>query len=379
MRGLEVPERTEDFTADPVELFFDLAFVYAYSQLVGVLVHDPDWNHVGRVGLLFALLWLPWSQFTWSANAVSGNSRTVRLLFLAATVFSVPMAASVSTAFDDGGPVFAICLAAITIIGMAMLALSDDTETSEQAAATEWISINVVALTLLVVGSFLDDGARVGAWIASSVVVLYAMVRAGRGDWVIRPGHFAERHGLITIIALGEVIVAIGIAVVASLEEGAGLAADTVAALAASGGFAGLLWWSYFDRPARALEHRATELSGRDLSRYVRDVYTWGHAPIVAGIIFAAAALEEITLHPGHELSVNFRAMLVGGLALTVLGVAAGVWRAFEAIAKERIVAGIVLAAIAAVAGGLDGVYLLVLVDLVILVTLVVEHRRIEH
>ena len=126
MKGITVPERTEDFTADPVELFFDLAFVYAYSQLVGVLVHDPDWVHVGRAGLLFALLWLPWSQFTWSANAVSGNGRMVRTLFLVATAISVPMAASVSTAFDDGGPVFALCLGAITVIGMSVQLLSED-------------------------------------------------------------------------------------------------------------------------------------------------------------------------------------------------------------------------------------------------------------
>ena len=117
---------------------------------------------------------------------------------------------------------------------------------------------------------------------------------------------------------------------------------------------------------------------GRGLSRYVRDVYTWAHAPIVAGIIFAAAALEEITLHPSDPLDVDFRVMLAGGLALTIVGVAAAIWRAFRAIAKERIVAGVVLAAIAGLAGDLDGVWLLVLVDLVILVTLLVEHRRIE-
>ncbi len=170
------------------------------------------------------------------------------------------------------------------------------------------------------------------------------MIRTG-------PGHLPERHGLITIIALGEVIVAIGISVVAALEEDAGLTADTVIALAASGVFACLLWWAYFDRPGPALEHRAADFDGRGLSRYVRDVYTWCHAPFVAGIILAAAGLEAITLHPRDPLSVNFRAMLIGGLALTVIGIAAAVWRAFRTIAKERLVAG---------------------------VALVVEHRRIE-
>ncbi len=378
MRGIAVPERTEDFTADPVELFFDLAFVYAFSQLVGHLVHEPDWAGVGQAALLFMLLWLPWSQFTWSANAVSGNGRRVRILFLAATAVSVPMAASVSTAFDDGGPVFAICLGTITLIGMATMGLGTEMEASERASLAQWVSINTVSLTLLVVGSFLDTGPRTVAWIGTVIVIFVAMGMAGGGDWVIRPGHFAERHGLIIIIALGEVIVAIGIPVVATLEAGAGLTRLTVVALGAAGVFAGLLWWGYFDRPGPALEHHAGTLSGRDLSRYVRDTYTWFHAPIVAGIILSAAALEEITLHPDHELPLNFRVMLVGGLALTIFGIAAGVWRAFRAIAKERLVAGIVIAALAAAAGSIDGVELLVLVDAVIFATLIIEHRRIE-
>ncbi len=379
MRGIAVPERTQDFTADPVELFFDLAFVYAFSQLVGNLVHHPDWSGVGRSALLFGLLWLPWSQFTWSANAVSGNDRRVRALFLVATAVSVPMAASVSTAYEDGGPVFAVCLGVITLIGMATMALGDDMEASERSSLAQWVSINVVALLLLVVGSSLDEGPRTVAWLASLAVVLFAMGMAGRGDWVIRPGHFAERHGLIIIIALGEVIVAIGIPVVAALEAGAGLGTTTVVALVASGAFAGLLWWGYFDRPGPALEHHAGSLADKDLSRYVRDVYTWFHAPIVAGVILAAAALEEITLHPNHELPANFRVMLVGGMSLIIAGVAAGVWRAFRAVAKERLVAAVVLAALATAAGSVDGVVLLVLVDVVILATLVVEHRRIEH
>lgn len=379
MKGITVPERTEDFTADPVELFFDLAFVYAYSQLVGVLVHDPDWVHVGRAGLLFALLWLPWSQFTWSANAVSGNGRMVRTLFLVATAISVPMAASVSTAFDDGGPVFALCLGAITVIGMSVQLLSEDLGEGERAAIARWISIGIGAIALLVAGSFVDDGLRIALWCGSAAVVLGAMILAGRGEWVVRPGHFAERHGLIIIVALGEVIVAIGLAVVSSLEEGAGLPAETIIALAASGAFACLLWWGYFDRPARALEHRAESIEGgQALGRYVRDVYTWAHAPLVAGIILAAAALEEITLHPSDALAVEFRTMLIGGLALTIVGVGGAIWRAFRAVAKERLACGVVLVALAAAAGDLDGVWLLVLVDLVILVTLLVEHRRIE-
>jgi low temperature requirement protein LtrA len=110
MRGLEVPDRTEDFTADPVELFFDLAFVFAFSQLVHMLIVHPDWEHVGKAAMIFLLLWLPWTQFTWSANAVPGNQRSVRLGFLVATVASVPMGAAVDTAFDGSGALFAFPL-----------------------------------------------------------------------------------------------------------------------------------------------------------------------------------------------------------------------------------------------------------------------------
>ena len=98
MKGVDLPPAEDDFTADPVELFFDLAFVFAFSQLVAHLVHHPDWVGVGEFLLLIVMIWIPWSQFTWSANAVAGNARPVRVLFLIGTVASVPMAASITTA-----------------------------------------------------------------------------------------------------------------------------------------------------------------------------------------------------------------------------------------------------------------------------------------
>ena len=97
MKGIDLPEKTEDFTADPVELFFDLAFVFAFSQLVSRLVYDPDWSGVGETALLFWLIWLPWSQFTWAANAVSGNGRPVRVFFLIATAASIGDSSAIIT------------------------------------------------------------------------------------------------------------------------------------------------------------------------------------------------------------------------------------------------------------------------------------------
>ncbi len=217
-------------------------------------------------------------------------------------------------------------------------------------------------------------------WIVAVLITLGAMVAAGRGEWIIRTGHFAERHGLIVIVALGEVIVALGLPVVSSLEVEGGVPGSTVAVLVAAGVFAGLLWWGYFDRPSPALEHRAESIEGSMArGRYVRDVYTWAHAPIVAGVVLAAAALEEIALHPTDHVHLPFRVMLLGGLALGVLGVALSVWRAFRAVPIERLFAMAVLAVVLLAAGSLNGIVILIVVDIVLLVTLVVENQRIEH
>jgi low temperature requirement protein LtrA len=378
MKGITVPERTEDFSADPVELFFDLAYVIAFAQLTAVLAEQPTWAGFGKVTLLFGLLWLPWQQLTWTANAISGNGRGVRAIFLIATAVSVPMAGSTASALGQGGGPFAVSLAAIMVLGFAMQALSAERDSGFRVAVVRWITPNVIAIAVLLIGATVHGSARVAVWGAAIAVVLAAMVLAGHGEWVMRTGHFAERHALIVLIALGEVIVAIGLPVITSLDEEAAIPGRTLVALVASGAFAALLWWGYYDRTGPALEHRFEQVEGVDRGRYARDVYTWGHAPIVFGVILSAVGLEEIALHPGHPLATEFRVLLVGGLGLLVTGVSLTIWRAFRVLPKERIVCAVTLALVLLLGSGLDGGLLLLLVDLAIFVTYVVEHRRIE-
>ena len=189
MRGIVVPEQTEDFTADPVELFFDLAFVFAFSQLVHLLIGHPDWEHVGDAALIFLLLWAVWSQFTWSANAVPGNQRSVRLGFLVATAASVPMAAAVETAFDDSGLLFAIPLAVIFLMANAMLVSSTEHGTEARATTVRYSMPNAVAMVALVAGGVLEESGRYVAWIAAFLILLWSTIKAGGGEWTIRPGH----------------------------------------------------------------------------------------------------------------------------------------------------------------------------------------------
>jgi low temperature requirement protein LtrA len=380
MRGIPIPDPEEDFAADASELFFDLVFVFAMSRLVAHLVHHPTWEGVGEFALLLSLIWMPWSQFTWSANAVAGNSRPVRVLFLVAAVASVPMAASVTTAFGDGGPAFGFSASVILAMALGTMIVGLSDEPVIRAATIRYSIPNWAAIALMIVGGLVDDGLRVALWIAAISVILVGTVRAGSDEWLVRAGHFSERHSLIVIVALGETIVALGLPVLTSLEAGDGLPAQTGLALLAGGIFAGLLWWSYFDRPSPALEHHHESLEGGHArGRFARDVYTYLHFPLVAGLLLATAGLEEVTAHPSDPLPVAFRWMLVAGLSLSLLSVIAMVWRAFRVLAVERAVtAAVVVVLVGLVLRGVDALVLLVIVDVVLVVMLVIEHRRIE-
>jgi low temperature requirement protein LtrA len=382
MRGVVVPDQEEDFTADPVELFFDLAFVFAFSRLVYHLVHHPDWAGVGEFALLFLMIWLPWTQFTWSANAVPGNQRPVRVLLLVGTVVSVPMAASVTTAFDDGGVVFALSLSVILVLGLATMYFGLPPSSAIRRSIASYSVPNLIAVVLMLGGSFLDRGIRIAVWIAAlAVIVVLGMLRASGSEWLVRPGHFAERHGLIVIVALGEVIVALALPVVEALEGGDGLPGRTLTAIIAAGAFATLLWWSYFDRFNPAIEHRHEEHAddGAVSGAFARDVYSFAHIPIVAGVILCAAALEEIALHPGDVLPLSFRWMLVTGIALTVAGVAAAIVRSYRVLPRERIVAAALLGLLVAAFGGrVSGLSMLLVVDVVLALLLAAEHVRVE-
>lgn len=381
MKGVVVPEREQDFAADPVELFFDLAYVFAFSRLVYHLLGHADWAGFGEFVLLFLMVWIPWTQFTWSVNAVSSSTRAVRAYMLVATVASVPMAGSIPAAFGDGGLPFAVSLGVILAMGLLVMITGLPRGSVEQRSIIEYSVPNWAAIAVIVVGSVVDGPTRVVLWVAGLAVIVAGTLRAGRNEWIIRPKHFAERHGLIVIIALGELIVALGIAVVAALtdDDDAGLATSTLAALVLAGIFACVLWWGYFDRPLPALEHRHGQHDGGlERGRFARDVYTYLHTPIVGGLVMCAAALEEITLHPGDPLEPPFRWLLIGGIGLHLLGVGAAVLRAFRVAALERAVGAAAVLIAVLLLRDTDGLIVLAVVDVLLIAMLVVEHRRIE-
>jgi low temperature requirement protein LtrA len=302
------------------------------------------------------------------------------LLFMVATVASIPMAGSVSGAFGIGGPACALSVSVILAMGLFVMIGGLGDEPVVRASILRYSVPNWFAIALMVGGGFMPGGWRVGAWWTAMGVVLVGTIRAGSSEWLVRPGHFAERHGLILIVALGEVIVALGLPVTNALATDTGLAAGNLVALVAAGVFAGLLWWGYFDRPLPALEHRHEAIvDGQGRGRFARDVYTYGHYPLVGGVILATAGLEAITVHPAEPVATPARLFLWSGLALYLAAIVAVVFRAFAAVAVERLVAIGALGVVIAGTGSLDGILVLVFVDVVVLVTLLVEHHRVEH
>ena len=378
MRNVPIPSREEDFTADPAELFFDLSFVFAFSRMVFHLVHYPTLEGFGEFVLLFALVWIAWSNFTWSANAVAGNSRFVRAMFMIATAISVPMAASLEAPFGGGSIVFAATVSAILTMPIVIGAILLDDD-AVRSSNYRYLLFTLIGIALVLAGGFTTGVWQLGLWIAAVAVLIINTIDAGGGEWLVRPGHFAERHGLIVIIALGEVVVAIAAPVVETLSDGHSLDISLVTALTASGILAGLLWWSYFDRVLPALESRHDKFTkANDSSRFARDVYTYNHFFIIGAILMAAAALEEIMLHPTAPLPTAFRWMLFIGISVYFLGVVASILRAYSAIAVERLVAVSALAVLIGLSASWNGLWVLIAVDVLLLAVLVIEHYRVE-
>jgi len=323
-----------------VELFFDLVFVYAVTQLTSVVLHDLTWSGVGEAALLFWLVWWAWTQFTWTLNLADTEHAWVRLPTLAATAIAFFLAQSVPDAFGDAGAWFAVSYVVMHLIGLGIQAWVIGSDQFE--SMVRWASLSLVGISLVLIGGFVTPEIRVWLWLGALVADLVSAVRAGRGVWVLEAGHFAERHGLIVIIALGESLIAAG---VASSEVGRGLmfAITTSGAVIATCA----LWWTYFGTLHGRLEERLALQDDATRGGFARDVFSFWHAAVVAGVIGVAVAFEEAIAHPDEALSTGASLALTVGVALFVGGLAAASGRAGvrEAVVPRAIVAMVALVA----------------------------------
>lgn len=232
-----------------------------------------------------------------------------------------------------------------------------------------YVPLAAVGPVLLLVGAFAPEAARMWLWVGAALVNVASAIRAGRsgGQWHLDAVHFTERHALFVIICLGEVLVAIGSNVAAAASEGA-LDVATIAALVVTTAVAGALWWSYFAYVPRVVEHALHEASGSAKGNLARDLCTFGHVPLVLGIIAYAVTAKHLVQHPGGPMEGADRVLLAVAVALFVGGLLGQQWQLARYLSRERILAVVAVTAVAAVGGFLPGLVTMTLVAIILTV-----------
>ena len=332
-----------------LELFFDLVFVFAVTQLVSLLHHDHTAAGWGRAAILLWLVWWAWSQYAWAGNAIDLDRRTTRLWVLAATGAMLAAAAVIPGAFDHHGDAltFAVLYAAVRLIGLGLYWVGLAGDPAHQAALRAYLPIQLASPLLIVAGGIADGGWRTALWALAIAVDIVSVAAAGRGEFHVDPAHFAERHGLIVIIALGESVIATG----ATASE-IGITRDSGVLLAIAFVAVAALWWCYFDWVHAAAEARlAGEPDHRRRGHLARDLFTLGHLPIVGGTVVFAAAIEEALLHPTEGLDTFGITALALGPALYLAGFIGGNLRATGHLLTTRLVGLVGVLAAAVIAG----------------------------
>ena len=301
----------------PLELFFDLVFVFAFAQVTGLLSDDPTWTGLLRGAAVLAALWWSWVCYSWLTNAVPAEERIpARLVLFSAMAAMLVAAIAVPGAFGDDGVIFGFAYLVVRLLHVTLYAIAAGPQSPETRGAVLRLAPGFLAgPALLVVAGFLDGAAQAALWaVALGIDYGVALVR-GVSGLRVRAGHFVERHGLVVIIALGESIVAVGVGA-AGLELGAGVVAATVLGVVVAAG----LWWAYFDYVALAAERNLARSLGPERSRQARDSYSYLHLPMVAGIVLVALGVKKTLAHVGDPLGTVPAFALCGGVALCLLG-----------------------------------------------------------
>ncbi len=343
----DLEEELKEKAAHPLELFFDLVFVFAITQVVSLIVHDLTLAGILRGALLLALMWWAWTNWTWTTNVVDLEPRVIRVAVLVSMLGVFGMAFAVPTAFEGDGEWLAFGYLLVRIVAAVVFVLGTRHDPDELRAVVSYLPISLGATAIVVVGGLVGGEALQWIWLAAFSVELIAAVSAGQVDWKIDAGHFAERHGLILIIALGEGIIAVGIA----LE---GVEIDTSLALLLAVGLAGVcaMWWAYFDRLQGVMESALRLADVRETGHLARDVYSLLHYPMIAGIVFYAVSLEEAFLHPDDRMERVVGALFVAAIGLYMLAQAVAAWRCWRTYLYERVIGVLTIALLVALWDG---------------------------
>jgi low temperature requirement protein LtrA len=334
----------------PLELFFDLVFVFAFTQVTSLMSENPTWEGLGQGMLVLAAIWWAWGGYAWLTDTLASDDGIARLGLLSAMAAMLVAALAVPQAFGDDAVVFGIAYFAVRAIHIAVYTYGAP-DVDARGAIVNLAPGLLAAPALLILAGFLDGGAQAGLWVAALLLDYGTPYVRDVSGFRVSPSHFAERFGLIVIIALGESIVAIG----------AGLGGDALTAgviLAALGGIAiaGAQWWAYFDVVAIVAERKLREAQGIERNRLARD--SWGvmHGLLIAGIVLVALGIKKAIGDVDEPLETVPAVALCGGAALYFLGHVAIRLRSVGSFNTQRLLAAALCLALIPYAKEVDAV-----------------------
>jgi low temperature requirement protein LtrA len=297
----------------PRELFFDLVFVFAFTQVATLLANDPTFAGIGRGVLILAALWWAWAAYAWLTNIVDPEESVVGLALLAALAAMFIAALVVPEAFEDEGVLFGAAFFVVCAMHLALNALIGRGNRELLSAVLRLAPWTLLGATLILVAGF-ADGARTWLWIAALACTYVGALFSGSSGWLVHPSHFAERYGLVLIIALGEAFISIGIGATGT-EIGLGEVAAAILGLLIAASF----WLAYFDFFSIRGQRVLADLHGSERVALARDAYAYLHFPMIVGIVLFAFAMKIVMAHVGDELDTAAAFALCGGCALFLL------------------------------------------------------------
>jgi low temperature requirement protein LtrA len=321
----------------PRELFFDLVFVFAFTQVATLLADDATFAGMGRGVLVLAALWWAWAAYAWLTNNVDPEESVVGTALLVALIAMFVAALVVPGVFDDDGVLFGAAFFVVSAMHLAVYALAARGNRELLGAVLRLAPWTLLGATLILLAGF-TDGARIWLWLAALASTYVGALLSGSAGWLVHPSHFAERYGLVVIIALGEAFISIGIG-----ATGIGIGLGEVVAAILGLLVATAFWLAYFDFFSIRGERMLADVQGAERVALARDAYAYAHFPMIVGIVLFAFAMKNIVGQVGEELDSVAAFALCGGSALYLLTYSAIRMRIERRLSRGRFVAALVL------------------------------------
>ncbi len=302
---------TREQRVTPLELFFDLVFVFAITQVTALMSHDPTWSGIGHGLLVLAALWWAWTGYAWLTNTLEPEEGAARAGMFAGMAAMLVVAIAVPGAFGDHAVLFGVAYLLVRCINLALDMIAAKRDPDLMRTVMRFGPTALLASLLILGAGFVDGPWQIALWVMA-LLIQYLGALIGRGaGWHVSPSHFAERYGAIVIIALGESVFAIGVG-----AAGVPLSRGVVSAAVLGVVVIAALWWAYFDVIAVLAEQQLSATSGAVRARLARDCYSYLHLPMIAGIVLFALGLKTTTEQVSEPLAIVPAVALCGGLSL---------------------------------------------------------------